>query len=148
MKFSKNRFSGFKTVENCVSGKFFEIVSWVFPRSTHQGASIELSFVLFASVGASEVQSHQKKTRLYNLVITVQNRKNKILAGYFLSRIFKIALYETLKSIPYKDRKPRRAVFSVDRQFFEVPIAFLGCFYRPVFWSNKNRRIAKHGAFY
>ena len=32
--------------------------SWVFPRSTTQGASIELSFVLYGSVGASEVQYH------------------------------------------------------------------------------------------
>ena len=49
--------------KNCVGGKFFEIFSWVFPRSTHQGASIELSFVLFGSVGASE-----KKFGLLKLV--------------------------------------------------------------------------------
>ena len=38
--------------------KFFEKFSWVFPRSTYQETSIELSFVLFGSVGASEVHIH------------------------------------------------------------------------------------------
>ena len=40
--------------ENCVGGKFFEDFSWVFPRSTHQDASIEQLFEKFCSVGASE----------------------------------------------------------------------------------------------
>ena len=41
--------------------KFFENFSRVFPRSTHQGSSIELSFVEFGSVGASEEKDHSKK---------------------------------------------------------------------------------------
>ena len=41
---------------------FFKYI--VLPRSTHQEASIELSFVLFDSVGASEKNLHsEKKTR-------------------------------------------------------------------------------------
>ena len=43
---------------------FFENFTWVFPRSTHQDASIELLFVKFGSVGASEEKDHSKKTRL------------------------------------------------------------------------------------
>ena len=35
----------FKFFKNCVGGKFFENLSWVFPRCTHQDASIEISFV-------------------------------------------------------------------------------------------------------
>ena len=44
--------------------KFFEIFSWVFTRSTHQGASIELSFVLFGSVGTSEKKFFLIKKKL------------------------------------------------------------------------------------
>ena len=59
-QFKKNRFSGFKTVKNSVGGKFFKIFSRVIPRSTNQGASIELSFAKIDNVRASEkeVQSH------------------------------------------------------------------------------------------
>ena len=53
--------NNFQVFENCVGGKFFENFSWVSPRSTHQGASIELSFVWFYSVGASEKKCHSKK---------------------------------------------------------------------------------------
>ena len=49
------------------------------PSSTHQEASIELSFVLFGSVGASEKNLHsEKKVVLKNLrIITIKLRKNK-----------------------------------------------------------------------
>ena len=46
--------------QNCIGGKFFENFSWVLPRSTHQDASIELLFVKFGSVGASEKKLHSK----------------------------------------------------------------------------------------
>ena len=45
---------------------FFENFSWIFPRSTDQEASIELSFVIFGSVGASEVHIHSKKKTRQN----------------------------------------------------------------------------------
>ena len=53
---------------NCVDGKFFEIFSWVCPRSTHQSASIELSFVFIGSVGALEVQSLKKKLAMLSIL--------------------------------------------------------------------------------
>ena len=31
--------------KNCMDGKFFENFRWVFPRSAHHDASIEISFV-------------------------------------------------------------------------------------------------------
>ena len=40
---------------------FFKNIYIVLPRSTHQEASIELSFVLFGSVGASEKNLHSEK---------------------------------------------------------------------------------------
>ena len=40
---------------------FFKNFYIVLPRSTHQEASIELSFVLFGSVGASEKNLHSEK---------------------------------------------------------------------------------------
>ena len=51
----KKRFSGFKTVTNCVGRNFFEIFSWVLPRSTNQVA--RLSYRLSNSV----VWQFQKK---------------------------------------------------------------------------------------
>ena len=45
---------------------FFKNFYIVLPRSTHQEVSIELSFVLFSSVGASGKNLHsEKKTRQY-----------------------------------------------------------------------------------
>ena len=41
-----------------------KIFSLVFPRSTHQDASIELSFVSFCSVGASEEKLASNKKRV------------------------------------------------------------------------------------
>ena len=49
--------------------KFFEKLSWVFPRSTYQGALIELSFVQFGSVGASEESSHPKSKHVRHLAL-------------------------------------------------------------------------------
>ena len=46
--------------KNCVGGKFFWDFFGVFPRSTHNDASIELSFVLFCCVEVSKVQYHSK----------------------------------------------------------------------------------------
>ena len=46
-----------KRLFKCVGGNFLKMFSWVFPMSTFQGASIDLSFVLFGSVGASEVEA-------------------------------------------------------------------------------------------
>ena len=40
---------------------FFKNFYIVLPRSTHQEASIELSYVLFGSVGASEKNLHSDK---------------------------------------------------------------------------------------
>ena len=57
---SSPKYTIFKFFENSVGGKFFENFSWVFPRSTHQDASIELLFVKFGSVGASEKTLHSK----------------------------------------------------------------------------------------
>ena len=48
--------------QNRVGGNFFENFSWVFPRSTHQDASIDLSFVWFCSVGATEKNVTQKNS--------------------------------------------------------------------------------------
>ena len=63
--FQKKRLTGFKALKNCAGGNFFQIFSWVFPRSTHQGTSIELSLVLFGNLGASEKKfSPIKKTGL------------------------------------------------------------------------------------
>ena len=50
---------------------------WAFPRSTHQGASIEQSFVKFGSVGPSE-----KKFSLIQKKIVISNFK--ITAGFFI----------------------------------------------------------------
>ena len=43
---------------------FLENSSRVFPRCTHQGASIELLFVEIGSVGASEKKITQKKRQM------------------------------------------------------------------------------------
>ena len=53
-----------RVFKNCVGGKFFENFPWLFPRSTHHVASIELSFVLYDTVVYSIVQYHPKKRLL------------------------------------------------------------------------------------
>ena len=60
----------------------FLIVFWVFPRLTHQDASIELLFVKFGSVGASEEKDHSKKNSSHHF-----NRPRAVLkiSDYYIS---------------------------------------------------------------